>query len=85
MDEIWKIFCTNVHGRLKSCINAAINCRIDDEKDILYVNISRLGIDYGTSIKDISREVEAGDDGIERCVSKVVKSFRNFVNHKFFY
>lgn len=85
MDENLKNFCKEVHNRLKSIANASIKCVIDDEKDIFYVNFSRLGIDYDTSIKDISSIVETGEDGIEKCVTKVIKSYRNYINHKFFY
>ena len=86
MDEkCKKEFCEDLHNRLKSSINASIHCKIDEEKDILHVNVARLGIEYGTSIKDISSIAETGEDGIERCVTKIVKSFRNFINHKFFY
>ena len=85
MDENWKIFCTNVHSRLKSSINASIRCNIDDEKDIMYVSIMRLGVNYDMSIKDISKEIENGEDGIDKCLTKIVNSYRNFINHKFFY
>ena len=85
MDEMYTSFRIDIHNRLKSSINAAINCKIDEEKDILYVSIKRLGVSYDTTIKGCSNIIKDGEDGIDKCLTKIVNSYRSFINHKFFY
>ena len=84
MDEnVYKDFCIKLHDRLKSTCNASINCKVD--KNILHVSFKRLGIDYDISVNDVSDIIESGEDKIDECVTKIVKSYKNFIKHKFFY
>lgn len=85
MEEMYKEFCMDIFGKLKDSVNASIHCAINDETDCLTVDISRLGINYTTTIKDCSSIIQNGEDGIDKCVSKIIKSYRNWINHKFFY
>jgi len=86
MDEnVYKEFCIDIHNKLKNTINASINCKINSETDVLYVNINRLGIEYDMSIKNISNVIKNGTDEIDKCFTKIVKSYKNFIKHKFFY
>lgn len=86
MDEnVYNDFCIKLHGRLKSSCNASINCKVDTDKDILHVSFKRLGIAYDTSANNVSDIIKSGEDKIDECVTKIVKSYKNFIKHKFFY
>lgn len=85
MEEAYKAFSTGFYNRLKNTINASIKCTVNETEDKLYIEISRLGLQYKTSIEDISEIMHKGDSEIEKQFDKVVKKFRSFVNHKFFY
>ena len=86
MDEnVYKDFCIKIFDRLKSTCNASINCKVDTDKDILHVSFKRLGIDYDTSVNNVSDIIKSGEDKIDECVTKIVKSYKNFIKHKFFY
>lgn len=84
MDEMYENFRINIHKKLKDCVNASIYLYIDED-DNLVVDISRLAVNYVTKVKNCSHIIQDGEDGIDHCVSKIVRSYRNFINHKFFY
>ena len=86
MDENdYKKFCINIWDKLKSTCNASINCQVDTDKDILHVSFERLGINYDTSVKNVSDILKNGEDEIDKCITEIVKSYKNFIKHKFFY
>lgn len=85
MDEMYVSFCKNIHSRLKDTVNASVNCVYIEDTDSVKVSIGRLGIQYETYIKDVTDIIKSGEDGIEKCFTKLVKNYRNWINHKFFY
>lgn len=84
MEDEKKKFSMRMYNRLKNTINAGIKCDVKDN-DILEIEINRLGLIYKTVIKDISVIISKGDSEEELAFDKVVKKYRNFVKHKFFY
>lgn len=85
MDEtVYKNFSIKFWNLLKNVINAQIKCTINVEKDTMYITISRLGIEYETSVKDISNCISNVSE-MERAFDTVVKHYRSWVLHKYFY
>lgn len=83
MDERIKNVSKDIWNKLKNTVNASVDCKYDDKADKLNVEISRLGLIYKTSIKDFSSKCTDETD-IEIAFDKVVKSYRQYVEHKFF-
>ena len=84
MEDEKKKFSIRMYNRLKNTINAGIKCDVKED-DILEIEINRLGLIYRTTVKDISVIISKGDSEEELAFDKVVKRYRSFVNHKFFY
>ena len=84
MDEALKTFSKNFYNRLKNTVNASVKCTVNEEEDKLNIEFNRLGLQYKTSIKDISEVINKGESEIEIEFDKVMKRYRSFVNHKFF-
>lgn len=84
MDEAYKALSINFHNRLKNTINGGIKCTIDIDNDKMNIEINRLGLQYKTSIDEVSRMLNDISE-TEKEFDRVVKRFRSFVNHKFFY
>ena len=85
MDEIFKNFSINFFNRLKNTVNGSVKCTVSESEDKLYIDINRLGVQYKTSVENISKIIAEGDSAIELAFDKVVKRYRAFINHKFFY
>lgn len=85
MDEMYKNFSINFHNRLKNTVNGKIRCTVDEKNDKLIIDICRLGIQYTTSVEKISEIINSGETAAEIAFDKVVKRYRSFVNHKYFY
>lgn len=85
MEEAYKATSINFYNRLKNTINGSVKCTVNEEEDKLYIEINRLGVQYKTSIEDLSDIISGGEDALEVAFDKVVKKFRSYVNHKFFY
>ena len=85
MDEMYITFCKGIHNRLKDTVNASVDCRYIESTDSMRVSIGRLGIQYETYVKDVTEIIKSGEDGMDKCFTKLVKNYRNFINHKFFY
>lgn len=84
MDEMYKAYSINFYNRLKNTVNGSVNCKIDEENDKMNITIARMGLQYKTYIPDISKIV--GDiKETEKEFDKVVRKYRSFVEHKFFY
>lgn len=85
MDEtVYKNFSTKFWNMLKNVINGQINCTPNIEKDTLYITISRLGIEYETSVKEMSKCI-SDVSFLEKEFDKVIKRYRSWVLHKYFY
>ena len=84
MDEAYKALSINFHNRLKNTINGGIKCTIDIDNDKMNIEINRLGLQYKTSIDEVSRMLNDISE-TEKEFDRVVKRFRSYVNHKFFY
>lgn len=84
MDGSMKELSKKFHTRLKTIVNAKINCTIDEKEDKLHVTINRLGLQYDTSISDISGMVN-DEEKFERALDIIVKRIRQYVDHKYFY
>jgi len=84
MDEMLLTFSKNFYNRLKNTVNASVKCTVNEEEDKLNIEFNRLGLQYKTSIKDISSIIAKGEPEIEIAFDKVVKKYRSFINHKFF-
>lgn len=85
MDEtVYKNFSTKFWNLLKNVINGQINCTANVEKDTLYIKISRLGIEYETSVKEMSKCI-ANTETMEKEFDKVVKRYKSWVLHKYFF
>lgn len=85
MDEAYKSFSINFYNRLKNTINASIKCKIDEhDNSKLNIEINRLGLQYNTSITGVN-DILDDKDKIDIEFDKVVKKYRSFVKHKFFY
>ena len=85
MDEMYKQFSINFFNKLKNTVNGKVRCTVKEDEDKLYIEIGRLGIQYNTSIDNITDLINSGDEAIEIAFDKVVKRYRSFVNHKYFY
>lgn len=83
MDEIYKSFSDNFYNRLKNTINASINCKVKQD-DSLYIEINRFGVQYKTSVKNVSKLINNIEE-MEKEFNKVIKRYRMFIEHKFFY
>lgn len=83
-EEAYKSFCIDFHNRLKNTINASIKCTVNTDEDKLYIEINRLGLQYKTSVDNV-KDILDNTDKIEMEFDKVIKRFRSFVKHKFFY
>lgn len=85
MDEtVYKNFSTKFWNMLKNVVNGQINCTPNIEKDTLYIKISRLGIEYETSVKEMSNCI-SDVSLLEKEFDKVIKRYRSWVLHKYFY
>ena len=85
MDEqVYKNFSISFYNKLKNTVNARVKCTVDAEKDILYITISRLGIEYETSVKEVSTII-ANSSEADKAFDAVVKRYRSWVLHKYFY
>lgn len=86
MDEndIYKVFSIKLWNRLKNVTRGQVNCTPDEEKDTLYIKISRLGIEYETSIKEVSKCI-SNTDIMEKEFDKVIKRYKSWVLHKYFF
>lgn len=85
MEEMFKQFSVNFHRKLKNTVNGGVKCTVDEKEDKLYIEIERLGVQYKTSVDKISEIIASGETDIEITFDKVVKRYRSFINHKFFY
>lgn len=85
MDGSIKELSIKFHDRLKTIVNAKIHCTIDEKEDKLYVVFNRLGLQYDTSISNISSLLDGDEDKFERTLDIIVKRVRQYVDHKFFY
>ena len=85
MDETYKQFSINFFNKLKNTVNGKVRCTVDEKNDKLNIDICRLGIQYNTSVENISELIKKGENDIEIAFDKVVKRYRSFVNHKYFY
>lgn len=87
MDEIdiFKKFSMSFFNRLKNTVNGSVRCTVNESEDKLYIEINKLGVQYKTSIENISTVITEGDTAVEIEFDKVIKKYRNFINHKFFY
>ena len=84
MGDKMKELSIKIFNMLKNTINGGINCTVNEPEDKLYIEINRLGVVYKTVIDNIS-DILDDQDAIEREFDKVVKKYRSFINHKFFY
>ena len=85
MDEtVYKNFSKSFYNKLKNTVNARVKCVENTEKDILYITISRLGIEYETSVKEMSKLISDASEA-DKAFELVVKRYRSFVLHKYFY
>lgn len=84
-EEIFKNFSIKFFNMLKNTVNGSVKCTVDSESDKLYIDINRLGVQYKTSVENISAIIAEGDSAVELAFDKVVKRYRSFINHKFFY
>lgn len=85
MDDKLKAFSVSFYNKLKNTINAGIKCTVNEDEDKLYIEINRLGLQYKTAIDNLSEIVDADESVSEKEFDKIIKKFRSFVNHKFFY
>ena len=85
MDEKMKEFSINFYNRIKNTVNASVKTTVNEDENKLYIEIARLGLVYKTSISDISEIMEKGESEMEIAFDKLIKKYRSFVNHKFFY
>ena len=85
MEEMYKNFSIGFHNRLKNTVNGKIRCTVDEKNDKLNIDICRLGIQYNTSIENVSDIIKSGETAMEIAFDKVVKRYRSFINHKYFY
>ena len=84
-EEVLKDFSISFYNKLKNTVNGSVKCTVNVEEDKLNIYIGRMGLEYNTSIDKISSIISEGDDAIDIAFQKVVKRYRSFVNHKFFY
>jgi len=84
MEDIIKQFSIDFHSKLKNTVNGGIKCTVDENEDKLYIEINRLGVQYKTSVEKIS-EIIKNESDVEVAFDKVVKRYRSYINHKFFY
>lgn len=83
-NENYKLFSIKLWNRLKNVVRGQINCTPNVEKDTLYIKISRLGIEYETSIKEVQKCID-NTDTMEREFDKVIKRYKSWVSHKYFF
>lgn len=84
MGEKMKEFSITMFNMLKNTINGGVKCTVNEDEDKLYIEITRLGVVYKTSIEGIS-DILDDQSKIEFEFDKIVKKYRSFINHKFFY
>jgi len=85
MDDMYKQFSINFYNKLKNTVNGKVRCTVDENEDKLNIEINRLGIQYNTSVSGITEMIQNGETAMEIAFDKVVKRYRSFVNHKYFY
>lgn len=83
-ESILKDFSMDMHSRLKNTVDAGVKCKVNESEDRLYIEINRLGLVYKTFIENISN-IATDEKKVEYEFDKVIKKYRSFVNHKFFY
>lgn len=84
-NEIFKSFSISFFNRLKNTVNGSVRCTINESEDKMYIEINKLGVQYKTSVNDISNVIAGGDTSVELEFDKVIKKYRSFIKHKFFY
>ena len=84
MGDRMKEFSIDMFNRLKNTVNGGVKCTVNEEENKLYVEITRLGVVYKTYIDGIS-DILDDQSKIEYEFDKIVKKYRSFINHKFFY
>lgn len=84
-EEIFKNFSISFFNRLKNTVNGSVKCTVNEKEDRLYIDIARMGVQYKTTVDNVSELINDGDSAIEIAFDKVVKRYRSFINHKFFY
>ena len=84
MDEMYKAFSIGFYNRLKNTVNGSVNCKIDEENDKMNIMICRMGLQYKTYIPDVSKWMNDIQE-TEKEFDKVIRKYRSFVEHKFFY
>lgn len=84
MDEKMKDFSIDMFNRLKNTINGKVKCTPNETENRLYIEICRLGVIYKTYIENII-DIIGNEQQTEIEFDKIVKKYRSFINHKFFY
>lgn len=82
-EEIYKAFSIKFYNLLKNTINASVNCTVDKE-DKMHIVIGRLGLEYKTSISNVSRLIDNTSE-MEKEFDKLIKRYRTYVLKKYFY
>ncbi len=85
MDDMYKQFSINFYNKLKNTVNGKVRCTVNENEDKLNIEINRLGLQYNTSVEKITDIIRDGETATEIAFDKVVKRYRAFVNHKYFY
>ena len=86
MDEIiYKNFSKRFYNKLKNTVNASVLCTVNEDEDKLNIEFNRLGLQYKTSVKNLSEVIESGEAEAEIEFDKVIKRYKTFIHHKFFF
>ena len=84
MGDKMKELSIKIFNMLKNTVNGGVKCTVNEDENKLYIEITRLGVVYKTAIDNIS-DILDDQSSIEREFDKIVKKYRSFINHKFFY